>query len=81
MDIKCPEVDGFHRDSYGKLEAFDVNNALNIIANKVCHLGMFGGLDSVSAQKVRQYMHKVLLPLNLWETNLESFNSSDHTVD
>ena len=82
MDIECPEVDGFYRDSYGELAAFEVDDALNIIANEVCHLGTFGHLDTVGAQKVRQYTQdKVLIPLNLWETDLESFDSGDHAVD
>lgn len=82
MDTEHPEVEGYYIDSYSDFQAFGVDDAFDIMESKVCHLATFGHLGRAGAQRLRQYTQdSILIPLDLWATKPESYDSGMGSVD
>ncbi|KAN0138027.1 hypothetical protein V8E53_004162 [Lactarius tabidus] len=82
MDTEHPQVDRHYMDSYSNFETFGINDMLDIMELEVCYLASFGQLGHDGAQCLSQYMQdKILIPLNLWETKVESYDSGIGSVE
>ena len=82
MDAENPDLVRPYKDSHSEFEVFEVDDAFDIVENEVCHLGSYGDLGDDRAIELRQFTRdRVLIPLGLWETNVESFESGVGHVD
>ena len=82
MDTENPDMCGFYRSSHSEFQAFEVEDAFDVMENEICYLALFGGLRQDCAVRVRQYTRdNILVPLGLWETDVDSFGSGGGLAD